>query len=81
MAGYAQPALPAAVDRRADQGSPWSAGSRPANLPCVWIGPGWGTEGGPYFKNYARVRQVNDYLSTHVAPCRYIDSTEIRTTW
>ena len=45
-----------------------------AQIACVWVGPGWGTEGGPYFKTYAAVRLLNDFLSTHVAPCRYIDS-------
>jgi hypothetical protein len=44
------------------------------HLPCVWIGPGWGTEGGPYFKTFARVKEYSDYLATQVAPCEYIDS-------
>ena len=48
---------------------------RTSSVPCVWIGPGWGTEGGPYFKTYARLQQVNDYLASHVAPCTYVDST------
>ncbi len=74
MAGYPQPALPA--EWISEQIKEVVGRIQAANLPCVWIGPGWGTEGGPYFKNYARVRQVNDYLSTHVAPCRYIDSTK-----
>jgi lysophospholipase L1-like esterase len=30
--------------------------------------------GGPYFKTYARAKLMSDYLSTHVSPCRYIDS-------
>ena len=74
MAGYAQPSLPAA----------WISGQiqaftqlvQNANLPCVWVGPGWGTEGGPYFKNYARVRELNTYLASNVAPCHYIDSLQ-----
>ena len=74
MAGYAQPALPAQwiSEQIKEVLAPIQAG----NLPCVWIGPGWGTEGGPYFKNYARVRQINAYLASNVAPCRYIDSTK-----
>ncbi len=44
-------------------------------IPCVWIGPGSGTEGGPYFKTYARSREMSNFLATHVAPCKYIDST------
>ncbi len=73
MAGYAQAQFPA----------PWvelqvNALIQPiaaAKIACVWVGPGWGTEGGPFFKSYAGVRQINSFLSTHVAPCRYIDST------
>jgi hypothetical protein len=44
------------------------------NLPCIWIGPPWGTEGGPYKKTNARVRELSDYLSQIVSPCHYIDS-------
>jgi hypothetical protein len=47
------------------------------NIPCVWVGPGWGTDGGPYFKNDARTREVSDFLATHVAPCKYITSTSL----
>lgn len=44
------------------------------HLPCVWIGPGWGKEGGPYSKTFARVKEFSDYMATVVAPCTYIDS-------
>ena len=44
------------------------------NLPCVWIGPGWGSEGGPYSKTFARVKEFSDFMATSVAPCTYIDS-------
>jgi hypothetical protein len=43
------------------------------HLPCIWIGPPWG-EGGPYKKTLARVKELSDFLSRIVAPCRYIDS-------
>lgn len=43
-------------------------------LPCIWIGPPWGTDGGAYKKTNARVKEVSDYLAQVVAPCRYIDS-------
>ncbi len=43
-------------------------------LPCVWVGPPWGTEGGTSNKTFARVKQLSDYLGGVVAPCRYIDS-------
>jgi hypothetical protein len=44
------------------------------DLPCVWIGPPWGTDGGPYKKTNARVKELSDYLSQIVSPCAYIDS-------
>lgn len=44
------------------------------NLPCVWIGPPWGTDGGLWQKTDTRVRQLSDYLSQIVSPCHYIDS-------
>ncbi len=74
MAGYAQPQFSTGwIDQQVGE---LTASIRATGIACVWIGPGWGTEGGPYFKTYARVRQMNDYLSQHVAPCRYIDSTK-----
>lgn len=44
------------------------------HLPCIWVGPPWGTEGGPSNKTFARVHDLSDYLSTVVHPCRYVDS-------
>jgi hypothetical protein len=44
------------------------------HLPCIWVGPPWGTEGGPSNKTFARVHDLSDYLSTIVYPCRYVDS-------
>lgn len=44
------------------------------NLRCLWVGPSWGTEGGPFFKNFARVQEFSDYLSGQVAPCTFINS-------
>ena len=40
------------------------------------IGPPWGTEGGTSKKTFARVKELSNYLSTLVAPCRYIDSLD-----
>ena len=45
-----------------------------AKLPCIWIGPPWGQEGGFYKKSNARVKALSDYLSQNVAPCHYVDS-------
>jgi hypothetical protein len=72
MAGYSQAALPTQyIDQNI---SALTRRIQASGISCVWIGPGWGTEGGPYFKTYARVKLMSDYLSTHVSPCRYIDS-------
>lgn len=73
MAGYSQKEFPAAYIN--EQVTRLTRRIQAANVPCVWIGPGWGTEGGPYFKTYARVHEMSDFLASHVAPCRYIDST------
>jgi len=50
---------------------------RAMHLPCIWIGPSWGTEGGPFLKTFARVREYSAYLATIVAPCTYLDSTQL----
>jgi hypothetical protein len=47
------------------------------HTPCIWVGPGWGTEGGPYFKTYARAQQMSQLLASRVAPCQYVDSTAL----
>lgn len=47
------------------------------NLPCVWIGPGWGNEGGIYSKTFARVKEFSDFMAKSVAPCSYIDSLSL----
>jgi len=49
------------------------------NIPCVWVGPPWGTEGTSYHKTFARVKQMSEFLATVVAPCRFIDSTQYST--
>jgi hypothetical protein len=43
-------------------------------LPCIWVGPPWGSEGGTSNKTFARVQDLSSYLSTVVSPCRYVDS-------
>ena len=75
MAGYAQKVLPTQyIDENV---SSLTRRIQAMGIPCVWVGPGWGTEGGPYFKTYARVKELNDFLSSHVGPCRYIDSLQL----
>jgi lysophospholipase L1-like esterase len=46
------------------------------NIPCVWVGPPWGTEGTSYHKTFTRVKQMSEFLATVVAPCQFIDSTQ-----
>jgi hypothetical protein len=46
-----------------------------ANLPCIWVGPPWGTEGGPLIKTFVRVRELADVIQSASAPCRFVDST------
>ena len=46
------------------------------NVPCVWVGPPWGSEGSTYHKTFARVKEMSEFLATAVAPCWFIDSTQ-----
>ena len=48
-----------------------------ANLPCLWIGPGWGHDGGPSMKTAARVQELVSVMAPLVAPCEYIDSLKL----
>jgi len=73
LAGYGvTPTLPRALID--DQVHQLLVPIKARGLPCIWIGPPWGAEGGPFKKTYARVKEVSDYLSQVVAPCHYIDS-------
>jgi len=45
------------------------------HISCVWVGPAWGQDSGPYHKTVARVQEMSQLLSSSVAPCAYIDST------
>ena len=44
------------------------------HLPCIWVGPPWGAEGGTSNKTFSRVQELSSYLSQNVYPCRYVDS-------
>lgn len=46
------------------------------DIACVWVGPPWGSEGSSYHKTFARVKEMSEFLSTAVAPCRFVDSTQ-----
>jgi hypothetical protein len=49
------------------------------HVSCIWVGPAWGTEGGPYFKTFARAKEMSDFLATQVSPCVYVDSLALAT--
>lgn len=44
------------------------------HVACVWLGTTWGSEGGTFGKNYARVKELSDLMAQSVAPCDYVDS-------
>jgi len=46
-----------------------------SNVSCVWIGPTWGKNAGPYHRTDAEVQAFSQLLSTSVAPCTFINST------
>lgn len=73
MAGYGlMPALPRQLI--SDQVNRLLAPIKARNLPCIWIGPPWGNDGGVLKKTNVRVKEISDYLPQVVSPCRYIDS-------
>lgn len=77
MAGYVRRELP--TESVKEEVAALTDQLRAMNLPCVWIGPSWGTEGGPFMKTFARVQQMSQLLATIVAPCTYVDSTRLST--
>ncbi|WP_426957415.1 SGNH/GDSL hydrolase family protein [Muricoccus radiodurans] len=75
MAGYVQRTFPR--DNIRDEVQALTDRIKSLNLPCIWIGPSWGTEGGPFLKTFDRVREMSAYLATIVTPCTYVDSTRL----
>ena len=75
LAGYMAPRTPA--DSIREDAAALADRIRGLGLPCIWIGPSWGTEGGPFLKSFARVQEVNTVLAQSVAPCTYLDSTKL----
>lgn len=61
----------------AEQVTALTARIRAANIPCIWVGPHWGTEGGQYGKTYARATEAAALLKQITAPCHYLDSTAL----
>src|SRR5262249_14945781 len=43
-------------------------------ISCMWVGPIWGQNTGPYHKTVAEVQDMSRLLSTSVAPCNFIES-------
>jgi hypothetical protein len=72
MAAYTKPVLPKTWVWQ--QVSALTKDIKKTGISCVWVGPAWGTEGGQYGKNFARVKEMSGYLSEIVAPCTYVDS-------
>jgi len=72
MAGYTQPAMPKAWIWQ--HVSALTKAIKASGTKCVWVGPAWGTEGGKFGKNFARVSEMSGYLSEIVAPCTYVNS-------
>ncbi|MBU8543271.1 MULTISPECIES: SGNH/GDSL hydrolase family protein [Roseomonadaceae] len=73
MGGYSQREMPR--QWITDQVRTLTTRFQATSMPCIWVGPTWGTEGGPFFKTFDRAKELSDYLATQVAPCAYIDST------
>jgi hypothetical protein len=74
MAGYGQKAFPQAWVYQ--QVHALTSRIAAQNIPCVWVGPPWGSEGTTYHKTFDRVKEMSEFLSTAVAPCKFIDSTQ-----
>ena len=74
MAGYGQKDLPQAWIYQ--QVHALTGRIAAQNIACVWVGPPWGSEGTSFHKTFARVKEMSDFLSTAVAPCKFIDSTQ-----
>jgi hypothetical protein len=74
MAGYGQKAFPQAWIYQ--QVHALTGRIAAQNIPCVWVGPPWGSEGTTFHKTFDRVKEMSEFLSTAVAPCKFIDSTQ-----
>ncbi|MFC7555001.1 SGNH/GDSL hydrolase family protein [Pseudoroseomonas wenyumeiae] len=75
IGGYTKPQMP--KEEIQEQVTALTDKIRSMNIPCLWVGPSWGTEGGPFMKTFARVDELNKYMATVVSPCTYVDSTKL----
>ncbi len=74
LAAYDKPAFPKAWAWQQVSGLTKAIGA--TGTQCVWIGPGWGSEGGKYGKTFDRVKLMSAFLAHTAAPCSYIDSLQ-----
>lgn len=72
MAGYGTPTMPRAWLQ--NQVATLTHAIAATGTACVWVGPAWGEEPGPYGKTYARAQEVSAQLASVSAPCAYVDS-------
>ncbi|MBO1075921.1 SGNH/GDSL hydrolase family protein [Roseomonas marmotae] len=75
IGGYARPQMPR--EEIEEQVAVLTDKIRSLNIPCLWVGPSWGNEGGPFMKTFARVDELSKFMSTIVSPCTYVDSTKL----
>jgi lysophospholipase L1-like esterase len=73
MGGYGSPQLPRAWIY--EQTHALATRIAASGASCIWVGPVYGAANSPYHKDDARVRELSQFLSQSVAPCKYIDST------
>jgi hypothetical protein len=72
IAGYGMPRLP--EDWISHETAMLTRVVANSGVACIWVGPGWGEEGGRFGKTAARVRQLVAFMAPRVGPCLYVDS-------
>jgi hypothetical protein len=72
MGGYGSPELPKAWIY--EQTHALAARIAASGASCIWVGPVYGNANSSYHKADDRVRELSQFLSQSVAPCRYVDS-------
>lgn len=75
MAGYKNSGIAKSWVR--DEVKALTDGIKASGTSCVWVGPGWGSEGGKYGKTFTRAKEMSDYLADIVSPCIYVNSLKM----
>jgi len=78
IGGYTSPELPKAWIY--DQVHALATRIAASGAACVWVGPVYGNVNSSYHKSDERVRELSQFLSQSVAPCRYVDSLHFEPT-